>query len=951
MLAALFTLCATTAQAGWNAVRVVGMDPDSTYVLFSSDGADTLDTAVADSTGMVTFIGFGVPNGTTWNFIIAKDSVPSAPNRPPAPPPDCTVQSVDETTMTLTWTTATDPEGNTPISYYCENIENSNINSGWIAATNYQFTNLTPGQTYSWRAKVKDSLGNESSWGASAQGTTVQPNLPPSDVTNLTAAFTGVDSLRWTWTAAADPEDDVFYYDIEYTAATTGTGATDFTGYNMDSTGYQDGSSTMDVSGSEPVALDTKLEPLRWYTLGITTRDEWGETSGTQVITSVQTAVDDIDPVFYGGSALIDSVSATHNSITFRYRRAWDEHSPPVRYDFREGTTYVIQDRPATADTTITLVGLDANTPYTITYRVDDAALANQYGWSDNTTAWAGSKVIRTNTAPGSDPGTGAGIVFDAFVNDPTWVGGVAGDSANVYVYYPDNTIAAYGWNDDVSFSGNWVQFSYTPDDSTLWGTWRAIFTAYMDGDSVKGADSFELDWTDHPGTWRTEVLTQINNRSSIDPDYGAQIGEIHGMTTTIGTQTSDLLVDVAAVPTAAENRDAVALYDLRQETSVPGSLRDQVIESGSTTVTGMVTANVTQQTDRMLDNLWSAHEYSGAAAAASMFGADADTNTAGVSIATVAQMVAAVWQTAGMITWAQVANSGANWMSTIDSQVDAARSDHSTGISLDNPTLAEVAAAVDDTLTDTHGSGSWEAGAAAEVAAIASAVEDTLSAIHGTAAWTGAAIGDGDSTYVWLVKASSDSSLISGARISIWNEEATTRYVNSATGSDGSVSSQLDPDTYWYSISDPGSYNPVTSTAVLSTDGDTTTVYLTAITVPATSNPDLCTMIWQSIDFTDTAVESLKVEATFDGDYGLASGLILAYRSVSAVTDTNGTASLDLVRSSEITSGDDVTTYTFKVSDISEQREAADTQFRRLTYEGVSVPDSASASVVYQLD
>ncbi len=63
--------------------------------------------------------------------------------------------------------TALDAGGSYPCYYYFECTTNGAFSSGWISEPNYTVSGLAPDTTYYFRAKAKDSVGNETGWTAS----------------------------------------------------------------------------------------------------------------------------------------------------------------------------------------------------------------------------------------------------------------------------------------------------------------------------------------------------------------------------------------------------------------------------------------------------------------------------------------------------------------------------------------------------------------------------------------------------------------------------------------------------------------------------------------------------------------------------------------------------------------------------------------------------------------
>ncbi|HUU96897.1 MAG TPA: hypothetical protein VM487_14255, partial [Phycisphaerae bacterium] len=211
--------------------------------------------------------------------------------------------------------------------------------------------------------------------------------------------------------------------------------------------------------------------------------------------------------------------------------------------------------------------------------------------------------------------------------------------------------------------------------------------------------------------------------------------------------------------------------------------------------------------------------------------------------------------------------------------------------------------------------------------------------------------LGNGANTHQLQMRDSVSSAAISGARLKVTDGGSTT-YVDAITGSDGDVDAFLDDGTYTYIAADPGAYTTKTSTFAVSGTGDSTTVSLVALSMPAAAGATMCALYVDTAAlFEAGAVDSIQVSATFEGAGGRVGGLLM---SQTAALDTTGTgagsgrAVLTIPRSGEITSDDGVTTFTFRFKDIAVTRRTA--PYRYASISGVTVPASASAALTDNL-
>lgn len=109
----------------------------------------------------------GLLNETGWSTTV--NAVAQTETNPPGPNPmTWVVQPAiqDATSATMTATTASD-DYNNPVEYFFENTTTSQ-NSGWISSPTWTETGLTTFQTYSYRVKARDAVGNQTNWSGSA---------------------------------------------------------------------------------------------------------------------------------------------------------------------------------------------------------------------------------------------------------------------------------------------------------------------------------------------------------------------------------------------------------------------------------------------------------------------------------------------------------------------------------------------------------------------------------------------------------------------------------------------------------------------------------------------------------------------------------------------------------------------------------------------------------------
>ncbi|WP_299213302.1 S8 family serine peptidase [uncultured Aquimarina sp.] len=173
----------------------------------------------------------------------------------PTAPTGLAASDIAETTLTLSWTAATDNVGVTAYDVY----QGSAI-LGEVTGTTANVTGLTESTAYQFSVKAKDAAGNESGFSNTVDVTTAAaPDTEaPTAPTGLAASNVAETTLTLSWTAATD-NLGVTAYDV-YQGSTvlgevTGT-TTNVTGLTAD-TAYQFSVKAKDAAGNESAFSNT----------------------------------------------------------------------------------------------------------------------------------------------------------------------------------------------------------------------------------------------------------------------------------------------------------------------------------------------------------------------------------------------------------------------------------------------------------------------------------------------------------------------------------------------------------------------------------------------------------------------------------------------------------------------------------------------------------------------
>jgi len=174
-------------------------------------------------------------------------------------------------------TTANDPSG--PVEYWFEIV--GGANSGWTTSRSWEISGLVDGQSYDFRFKARDAVGNESDWSATASATATaagDTTAPSPNPMTFAAPFTvlGENSIAMTATTASDINGVEYYF--EETSGNTG---------GSDS-GWQD----------SPTYVNNGLQPETTYTYRVRARDKSPAQNATEwsAEVSATTEAPDITP-------------------------------------------------------------------------------------------------------------------------------------------------------------------------------------------------------------------------------------------------------------------------------------------------------------------------------------------------------------------------------------------------------------------------------------------------------------------------------------------------------------------------------------------------------------------------------------------------------------------------------------------------------------------------------
>jgi autotransporter-associated beta strand protein len=177
----------------------------------------------------------GLTTGTTYGYRVkARDAVsnetaysaiftatPAGDVVAPTPNPLTWVSppvAIDATTIVMTITNATDPNG--PVTYEFVNLTNA-TSSGWISGTTWTNTGLTPGDIYGYRVRAQDGIGNKTAWSTTLQSWSAPLLWDANGTGALQTDGTGnwLDAGQW-WNGV----NNIDWEDSDLSSATIGNG-------------------------------------------------------------------------------------------------------------------------------------------------------------------------------------------------------------------------------------------------------------------------------------------------------------------------------------------------------------------------------------------------------------------------------------------------------------------------------------------------------------------------------------------------------------------------------------------------------------------------------------------------------------------------------------------------------------------------------------------------------
>jgi hypothetical protein len=173
---------------------------------------------------------------------------------------------------------------------------------------------------------------------------------------------------------------------------------------------------------------------------------------------------------------------------------------------------------------------------------------------------------------------------------------------------------------------------------------------------------------------------------------------------------------------------------------------------------------------------------------------------------------------------------------------------------------------------------------------------------------------GDGDYSVTVTVVDSVTSDLIQGARVTLLTDLGVSTSASAVTGTLGTVELRADAGDYLVAVTPPTGYAaPANTATTVSADTDVGEIQVVAITIAGTDDPVLCTVAVDVVDQHGEPYEGARVLAYVGNETSIASDSAVIDVTNYHLTDANGRATFNLIRSSEFGPGSGE--YTIEVS------------------------------------
>lgn len=337
---------ASTDNAGGSGVASYRVQRGGATVAASVAGTSFGDTGlIANTTYSYTVSAVDVAGNRSAESAAAQATTPvPADTTPPSVPANFAANATSSTSITLSWTAATD---NIAVTGYRVRRAGSATVIGNPTGLTFVDNSRTPSTTYNYTLTAVDAAGNESGPPATASATTPAPpadTIPPTVPGNPQAVATSTTTISLTWTGSSD---------------------------NIAVTGYrvQRGGVTVAANVTGTTFGDTGLTPNTAYSYTVSAVDAAGNRSGESATASATTmAVPDTMPPTVPANVVATPTSSTTVSLTWS---ASTDNVAVTTYRVRRGGVTIAAN---VAGTSFDDSNLTPSTAYSYTVSAVDGA-------------------------------------------------------------------------------------------------------------------------------------------------------------------------------------------------------------------------------------------------------------------------------------------------------------------------------------------------------------------------------------------------------------------------------------------------------------------------------------------------------------------------------------------------------------------------------------------------
>ena len=264
---------------------------------------------------------------------------------PPAPPVDLAAESHDDTSVTLSWTAASDADSG--LAGYELVVDGGETLTG-LTGTTTTVDGLSPRTDYTFALRAVDAAGNTSTFARTSQRTDASSDAsPPPAPTPVTVTEAGETTLSLAWSGVEDAESGLAHYEVTVSGLST----------------------TQTVTTTATTTAVTGLASGTDYTVEVVAVDAFDNRS-EPATTETTTAIPPTESTLTAPTGLSTTPGAT--SVAVSWAVPDDTGTGIDRYVVERRRDGEVGDSVIVTDTSAELPGLTPETTYTVAVRAVD---------------------------------------------------------------------------------------------------------------------------------------------------------------------------------------------------------------------------------------------------------------------------------------------------------------------------------------------------------------------------------------------------------------------------------------------------------------------------------------------------------------------------------------------------------------------------------------------------